>query len=730
MNQMSQEHKKQNILYINVDEIDLYYQLYKDKIDKNHDFYLSYVRERPQLYEDYVKLCDTIHDIDRRRQRDIREGDVSLLRRNKFIGPDGEMVTTSSVTPLTQDGQIGQSGGDVLTASIVVGSYVLTGVVAYMLWYFLNKEEGCKPSYPLYPRKKIPDVATILEKILPGDWIKDGIKQGKDIVDVINDSGQFLETLSDAFSIFDETSGSTVKRVLTSTTKIVLSVGAAVLTEGAGGDKIVNIPFFITKAINMTTKTFNKLRKVTAKITKLLKQLTAALKKVQAALEEVVTAVDTLNKNKDAIVNNLRNNKHQITFIYDLFNVNFSGGPVHCKCWVDFIMNYYISSNDRLKEIYMLLCVMNDIYLDINDEIVGFLGSALDMIIPESMGLAGTIAPLLKQFSYVIYQGVRDKLTDEYFGNVPLEIRNLIQNPSTMKKYLFDKFSTYTLGASDLLIPSSVKEYMESGIDVLANGIHKGMSMLFMFLNVFIIFSELNAGVNTSLINQNIDVEKLLKDCAFCGDFKVIGINADGTLNMDDVSNCTRCKKFFVDDEEMEIDENLLYSKCMVYRDRRDQAKAAYQKLKKLTLSAYKKANKGVSLGDAAKKQIKKNPKILTDIVGDVVEEEHRTRGKRKSIEDDEDIEGVKGGSYIEIDDWDDVEHHVQHDVQHGAQYNAQYNSQYNSHKTQNLDTLNVLNKLYEEEEDTKLKNRITFMNYRALNLSDSDKKFIVDTIY
>lgn len=712
MNPVSQDHKKENILYINVDEIDLYYQLYKDKIDKNHDFYLSYVRDRPDLYEDYVKLCDGIYEFDKHQHQGIKKHTVpinnneeqSFFKRRSFIGPDGTMI----LSPIDSSGN--QIGGSVLTASVVLGSYVLTGVVAYMLWYFLNKGEECKPSYPLYPRKQIPDVARILEKILPGSWIKDGIKEGKDISDVINESGQYLETLADVFSVFDETSGSTVKRVLTSTTKIVLSVGAAVLTSGAGGDKVVNIPFFITKAINMTTKTFNKLKKVTSKITKTLKKLSATLKKIQATIDQVVATVEAIDRDKDAIINSLRNNKHQITFIYDLFNVSFSGGPVHCKCWVEFVMNHYISSNERLKEIYMLLCVMNDIYLDINEEIVGFIGSALDMIIPESMGLAGTIAPLLKNYSYVIYQGVRDRLTDNYYGSIPLEIRDLIQNPLTLKKYLFNKFSTYTLGASDLLIPDSVKQYMESGIDVLANGLHKGMSMMFMFLNVFIIFSELNAGINTALINKNIDVEKLLKDCAFCGDFKANGLNSDGTLNSADVSNCDRCKKFYVDDETIEIDENLLYTKCMAYKEKRDDARAAYQKLKKITLNTYKKLNKGVSLGDATKKQIKKNPKLLESIVGDVVNEQQKTKGKKKKTQESHELLNVGGSSrfvppYIEIDP---------HTIK----------------PNNGINTLNILRKIYHENEESELKNRITFMNYRELNLMNDDKKFIIEQIY
>ena len=638
-----------DIIYINIDDIDTYYQIYKDKIEKNKEYYLSEIRKIPGRYNDYEKICDSIYE----------------LTKQNNIG-------------------LSQSGGGIMAAGIVVGSFAITGVVAFLLWYFLGHREWCEPNYPLYPRDKIPDIATILENLLPGKWIKDGIAKGKSLEVVIDDISESLDHLTQTFAIFDETAGSKVSQVLKSTTKIGLSVGAAVLTLGMGGDKIVNVPFFITKSINMTTKTFNKVSKVTTKITKTIKKLSNDLKKIESTVKKVVDKVEVIDKNKDELISNLRANKQQIAFIYDLFNVDFSGGPEKCKCWVEYIMKYYISSNDRIKDIYMLLCIMNDIYLAINKAIIGFIGSALDMVIPESMGIAGTIAPLLETFSYVIYRGVRNKLSNDYYNNIPENIRDMIQHPEKLYIFIDDKFSKYTLGVSNMVIPKSVKKHMKKGIDILAFGINKGMAMMFMFLNVFIIFSEINAGVNTTMINANIDVEKLLKDCAYCGEFNVNGINPDGTLNTEDISNCKRCRRFYIRNDTQKVSNNMLYAKCMTYKDKRDQAKVAYQKLKTMAIKQYKKGG-CIPATEAAGGCIP-----ATEAAGDCIP------NKLTDISDSK-------FNYIDI----------------GT----------NNPNTYKIDSLNILKKIHDVHNDS-LIHRIKFIKYDKINLSSEDKNYVIDNIY
>ncbi|VBB18602.1 hypothetical protein YASMINEVIRUS_1065 [Yasminevirus sp. GU-2018] len=626
MQRTNDNHKR--TLYINVDNIDLYYRLFKDDVDTNYDKYMQFIKQDPNVYKDYLKLCDVVCDV-RYSSHNVDISDKKTLTNKIVSGEDTTM-----------------KGGNLLTAGIVVGSFVVSGVVATMLWYYLNPPEECKPSYPLYPRNKIPDVGGILENILPGSWIKEGIDAGKSVNETITEISEYLDLLTSIFSVFDESAGSTVTQVLKSTTKIALSVGAAVVTAGMGGDKIVNVPFFVTKAINMTTKTFNKLFKTCTKITKNLQRVSDTFRKIQARIDQAVTTAEVLEKNRALMVQSLKSNKNQLAFIYDLFNVDFKGGPFHTECWVNFIMNYYIQSNERVKEIYMLLCVMNDIYLDINESVIGFVGSTLDMVIPESMGIAGTIAPLLKDYSYVLYNNVRDQITDNY-NEIPREYKALIQNPEEMSTFIFNKFSSYTLGASDLIIPDIVKDHMKKGIDLLANGLHKGMSMVYMFLNIFIIFSELNAGVNKALVTKNLDAEVLLKECAECGSFEIKGLDKSGQINPEDLANCTKCKKFFIEDESADLDDEVVYNKCMTYKDKRDQIKKGYQKIKGVALDTYKKLNKGVSLEQQARNalQTQKGKKVISKTVTDVQAISKMSQKQRVSKTTDQD-----GGSIIDQD--------------------------------------------------------------------------------
>lgn len=619
------KYNKQRTLYINVDELDLYYQLFKKDIDTNRETYMKFIEDNPVIHADYIDLCKAVTDFDEKCWKESIEQQLPL--RHCFISPDGHMKVYDSNNNINN-----MRGGSPLTAGIVIGTFVLTGIIASLIWYFLHPREECKSSYPMYPHDMIPNIGEIIEKILPGSWIRDGINSGKSLNETINETSEYLDKLTETFSVFDESVGSAATKALKSITKIGLSIGAAVLTSGMGGDKIVNIPYFIARAVNMTTKTFNKVFKVTTKITKTLQKVSIAVKKIHVKIDKHITSGETLENKRHDFINSLVNNKHQLAFIYDMFNVDFTGGPFHTICWVEYIMKYYITSEERLKEIYTMLCLMNDIYLDINESVIGFVGAALDMIIPESVGLAGTMTPLLKDYSYVLYHNVRDQITDRY-QQIPDEYKILIQNPNKMSNYIFDKFSSYSWGISDIVIPSSVQQYMGKGIDVLAMGMHKGMAMTYMFLNVFIIFSELNAGINKSLINKNIDTELLLRQCVDCGNIELKGITESGGINHTDIEKCSKCKKFFVDDETASIDDVSLYNKCESYQTDRNDMKLMYSKIKKGAQITYKKLNKEVPIEEEAMEILKDNPQILRKAINDVKNEKMKDKQIQEQTE-------------------------------------------------------------------------------------------------
>lgn len=506
MNKNKQD-KPQNpipvIIDIDVDALNLFYDMYKDEINSNHKKYMKFIRGNKTIYNDYLTLCDGI---------------TSMTLHSNTVS------------------QMGGSPG--LVAGIVIGSFVITSVVACILWHYLNKGAGCKKEYDLYSTKypdKIPAVEALLQTILPNKWLDDEIRKGKNITDAINESGEYLDRITETFQIFDESVGSTSAKVAKSVSKITLSFGAAFLSVGMGGDKIVNIPFFISKAVKMTSKTYNKLKNVGQQIMNELNECGKNIRKSGKSIESVLDKTSEINDSIKSNVADLKNYRSIMTFIYDLFNIDFEGGPNESKCKVNHVIKHYVgfkndenieniknikntgeisggSIENKSKQVYMLLCAMNDIYVEINDVVIEFIGTSIDLVVPDSMGLGGTLAPLLKSYSYEIYSGVRSQITDGY-EKIPGQYRGLIENPLTMKKYLLGKFKTYTLGLSDLVIPDSVKDHLGSGIDVLANGINKGLGMLFMFLNVFITFSEINSGINEAMIDSNINIEKLLKKC-------------------------------------------------------------------------------------------------------------------------------------------------------------------------------------------------------------------------
>lgn len=465
-------------LYIDVQNLDTYYNVYRDEIESGYDYYMNYVKSSKSIHDDYLKLHDAIVALKKNDNHELK-------------------------------------GGDGTTAFIIggLGSLAFTGLIAYLLYLYFTSGPTCKKTYPMYDRNKIPKTGEILENVLPGRWIEQGLKQGKSLENVIKDTKSYLATLQSIFSVFDENKGNIATKGLKSAIKVGLSLGAAVLTEGAGGDNIVSIPFLISKAVTMTTKIFVKIESIIEKINNLIKLLTDKLQKIENVVTSTIQITESINKNRERIINSIKNKNNMILLLYDLFNIDFRGGPYHCRCWVEYVMNYYISDEQSLVEIMELMCMMNDIYVDINEEVLGFIGTTIDVIVPDTMGLAGTITPLLKKYSYVLYRSTREKLSNDYYNRVPSSLQMIIQNPNKLRKYLFYTLHKYTLGVSDIIIPSKAKDYMGAGLDIFTYSIHKGMATMFMFMNVFIVFSEINAGANTAIARRGLNAEKLLNEC-------------------------------------------------------------------------------------------------------------------------------------------------------------------------------------------------------------------------
>ena len=548
------------VSHVDIDNIDIQYQINKYDIESGLVKHLKYISSRKDARSQYKTLIKTIKNIDNKYiSQKGGKCNNSLKRRRYYIKPDGSYLYIGSqeYNMILND----QRGGNIgillsLSAIGVLGTMPLAGLLAYIIYEIYNKEENCKITYPLYDRNKIPQIDMILEKILPNNWIKEGREKGKTLNNTIIEISTTLETITNALSIFSTTEGNIAEKTGKIVAKTAFSAIAALASGGTGGDKLVNIPILITNAVNMMAKIFNKLLSVINKLNKMLVEVQKTVDKVKHTVDKVKHTIDKVQKTVDKVEKKINNSKEdievQIQFIYDIFSVNFSDGPQHTVCWTNYIMKYYITNSNNIKRIYTLICLFNDIYNEVNESVIGFVGSAVDMIIPESMGLAGTLAPMLKQYSYKIYTEVRSKVTKNY-NKISPKYQNLIQHPEKMSVYIFERLSAYSLGLSNKIISDTEKKEMGKYLDIVATCINKGFGIMYMFMNVFIIFSEINAGINKTLVTQDINADQIIKDCTFCGSIEP------------DTNNCERCKMFFLDDGENVLSEQEMLDKCNAY---------------------------------------------------------------------------------------------------------------------------------------------------------------------
>jgi len=485
------------VINIDLDRFDQYIQVFKKEIEHS-DRYIDIIKKNKVLYNDYLSLCDVVIQCDK---------DYCMTRQNAFQTGGGPKYRTV----IAQDGLPIQVGGDSGLISIF-GVTVVTGLIGILFyWLFSKKEKKCHIMYPLYNRTQIPNVAEIIGNIVPVAWIKKARKEGKSSSEFIADTLNTIEVLSSKFEIFDETAGSLGVRVTKSVTKVGLSAVGALVTVGTVGSNLVNIPFMIARAVAMIGKIMSKLIKIFKKVEPILKKGISLLQKVNGALgdaDRILAKVESAADVKKFVLV-----KMQVQFLYDIFNVNFKGGPFHCRCWLDYIMKIYISSNKDREFIMSLICMINDLYSAVNQSVIGFIGSAIDSLVPNTMGMGGTLSQLTEGYTYVLYQKILQQMNETYNDKIPEEMQILIENPKKMKVYFFSGLKKGTLGASELLIPESIKDYMGAGIDLLASGINRGMSTMFMFLNIFVIFGEINAGLYNMDSADTLNKEKLLLEC-------------------------------------------------------------------------------------------------------------------------------------------------------------------------------------------------------------------------
>lgn len=419
---------------------------------------------------------------------------------------------------LEKDG-ICMKGGD-QTAGLIVGGVIgglslLGCVISFIIWlYNRGQSKKCKLAYPLYPSDKIPGLNDILNQIVPMNINK---SNQWDIEKIKSQLNQIIGTMS----LLDESKGSVNVRRGKQLARIGASVVATV-TTGYGGN-VVNIPDCVIKAINFMIKIIDK-------------------------INDVVTNVNRVSK----LVGSENSNKYnkQISFVYDLFNIDFSDGPHGCECWTKYVVDHYLVGQE-IGEIQILMCALNDIYLSINDQMVDFILGTINVMVPGTMGASDLLKDFLKDRTLTMYGIIRERMTNNYM-KLDKKLREKIQRPwesPTMKEYIYEKMSDNTFGISSMVLNTVItetqKETLDQGFDILVYSLNRGFSLMFMFLNLFIIFASMNQS------EDEINVIQMLKDCDQC----------NGLIDKDQI---------------------IEYDKCMGYKEKKEKLKEAYTKLKEL----------------------------------------------------------------------------------------------------------------------------------------------------
>jgi len=171
---------------------------------------------------------------------------------------------------------------------------------------------------------------------------------------------------------------------------------------------------------------------------------------------------------------------------------------------------------------------MHEIYTTVNDTLMSFIGSTLDTAIPDSIGLFGILfGPVFSFFYGNMYSKMRDEAEakwDQVFQIIASKeptlarlMHNGFENPEEMVyvvDHLFGKLSQKSMGLTDHLldlVPDAGYDKMGMIVEMSANAINKGVSMMFLFINVFAVFSEINLGDQSKY--TSLDVKGILAEC-------------------------------------------------------------------------------------------------------------------------------------------------------------------------------------------------------------------------
>lgn len=378
----------------------------------------------------------------------------------------------------------------------------------------------CKPSYPIYTKKELPESVETMKLLLSTGW-NAALSTGEFSTGVMD----MLDTIISVFGIFITTTGSPVTQGIKLGINTIGKVAATAISTPAGGvgSEAITIPSVIGKSAHVIKTIMNVIKKMHEKLKPLLAKGVELIERAKENIDKVNYKMNRLDQFADGDT--------LIRFMYDIFSVTFEGGTFQCKCWVDYILSAYMGENADKQKAASLYCFLSEIYVEINNILLDFVGSSIEMLVPQLGGIVTfAINTFGQKYSFVVYRKLLDYLTEKYH-DCPSDIQFIVEGPERLKEYIRKKYDellgptdyfanggglltdfikSKTIGAFESVATKLTgidKETVEKGIDLVGFAIHKCMGIIFAFLNLFVSFSEIYAGVG------DIKVDDALKVC-------------------------------------------------------------------------------------------------------------------------------------------------------------------------------------------------------------------------
>lgn len=541
-------------LNIRIGSLSSQYEIFGGEIEKNRSKYLKFLMNDPTRREDYRKVINLILEVEHKNR--VQEGG-NPYKNNRAGGGLGIDKTKDMIafilchhyeTLNPTDPQKAMRGGfnplslAAMNPISMMGMNPLDKLIPGFNSSYTPKvctfEDSEEIRYLMSQTPPAPQPADILKKLLPMSYVEKAEQTGQTGSEFIEQASMVLDALSKALSTLDTSEGDFMVRAAKSAGQIAISTGLAVASMGTGGDNIAALPTAVAKGVSMITKLFVKLDKILNKLKNMAPAIQKGLAISKVTLDKTGSAIksgtELLTEVRTGEGERLEEIRVQMEFFYNLFTVDFRAGPGGVRCWVEEIFGVFLNSavdpmeideyermgdinmanqlhEKNIRRIKSLMCLVNDIFMTINKTLLSFIGSALDTAIPDSLGLIGILfEPIFSGLSTQMYTSMRDEAEKRWNGIFEIIERrdptmahllyNGFNDPQQMVlvgDYLFDKANNYSFGLTDKIlkrIPEEALNKMDNMQEMVGHVINKGVTYMFVFINMFAILAEINSG--------------------------------------------------------------------------------------------------------------------------------------------------------------------------------------------------------------------------------------------